>query len=346
MVATDRYAARDALELIVVDYEPLPPLIDASTALDPGAPVVRDELPGGNHIFDWTAGDKAATDAVFAAADVVVGCAMIYPRSHPAPLETCGAIADYDAVGRQADLVVDQPGPARPPPAVRGADRDPRAQGQDRLARPGRRLRRQGSRLPGLRLRRRRVDGDRAAGEVGGGPVGEPDVHRVRPRLPHARRDRRHRRRADPRAARAGARRSRRVQRGRAAVQVPGGLLPHLHRLLPDAGGVLRGHRRVHEQGAGRRRLLLLVPHHRGRVPGRAADRHAGPRARDGPGGAADAQPAAPRAVPLHDPVRLGVRLRRLPAGAAAGPGHGGLRRRSAASRRSGAPAASTWASG
>ncbi len=104
VVATDRYAARDALELIVVDYEPLPALIDASTALDPGAPVVRDELPDGNHIFDWTAGDKAATDAVFAAADVVVGCAMIYPRSHPAPLETCGAVADYDAVAGKLTL--------------------------------------------------------------------------------------------------------------------------------------------------------------------------------------------------------------------------------------------------
>jgi carbon-monoxide dehydrogenase large subunit len=104
VVATDRYAARDALELISVDYEPLPPVIDALTALDPGAPVVREDLPGGNHIFDWSAGDKAATDAVFAAADVVVGGEMIYPRSHPAPLETCGAIADYDAVDGRLTL--------------------------------------------------------------------------------------------------------------------------------------------------------------------------------------------------------------------------------------------------
>ena len=39
VVATDRYAARDALELIAVDYEPLPPLMDALTALEPGAPL-------------------------------------------------------------------------------------------------------------------------------------------------------------------------------------------------------------------------------------------------------------------------------------------------------------------
>ena len=61
---------------------------------------MRDDLGGraGNHIFDWTAGDKAATDAVFSAADVTVGCDMVYPRSHPAPLETCGIVAAWDAV--------------------------------------------------------------------------------------------------------------------------------------------------------------------------------------------------------------------------------------------------------
>jgi aerobic carbon-monoxide dehydrogenase large subunit len=100
VVATDRYAARDALELIAVDYEPLPPVIDARKALDPGSPAVRGDPggPAGNRIFDWAAGDKAATDAAFAAADVVVGCDMVYPRSHPSPLETCGIVADLDAV--------------------------------------------------------------------------------------------------------------------------------------------------------------------------------------------------------------------------------------------------------
>ena len=66
--------------------------------------MVREDLPGGNRIFDWSAGDKAATDAAFAAADVVVDCDMVYPRSHPAPLETCGAIADYDAVSGRLTL--------------------------------------------------------------------------------------------------------------------------------------------------------------------------------------------------------------------------------------------------
>ena len=46
VVAEDRYAARDALELIDVEYEPLPPVVDARRALDPGAPLIRDDQPG------------------------------------------------------------------------------------------------------------------------------------------------------------------------------------------------------------------------------------------------------------------------------------------------------------
>jgi aerobic carbon-monoxide dehydrogenase large subunit len=100
VIADDRYAARDALELIDVDYEPLPAVVNARTALDPGTPVIRDDKEGktDNHIFDWESGDRDATDAVFANADVVVAEDMLYPRVHPAPMETCGAIADFDKV--------------------------------------------------------------------------------------------------------------------------------------------------------------------------------------------------------------------------------------------------------
>jgi carbon-monoxide dehydrogenase large subunit len=106
VVAEDRYAARDALELIDVDYEELPAVVDARKALDADAPVIRDDQEGrtDNHIFDWEAGDKASTDAVFDAADVVVTRDMIYPRCHPAPLETCGAVAHMDPVMGQLTL--------------------------------------------------------------------------------------------------------------------------------------------------------------------------------------------------------------------------------------------------
>ncbi len=100
VVAEDHYSARDALELIDVEYEPLPAVVDARRALDPDAPVIRDDKEGrtDNHIFDWEAGDKAKTDEVFANAEVVVAEDILYPRVHPAPLETCGAVADMDPV--------------------------------------------------------------------------------------------------------------------------------------------------------------------------------------------------------------------------------------------------------
>jgi aerobic carbon-monoxide dehydrogenase large subunit len=106
VVADDRYSARDALELIDVEYEALPAVINARTALDPDVPVIRDDKPGqrNNHIFDWESGDKLATDEVFARAEVVVTQDMLYPRVHPAPMETCGAIADFDSANGKLTL--------------------------------------------------------------------------------------------------------------------------------------------------------------------------------------------------------------------------------------------------
>jgi carbon-monoxide dehydrogenase large subunit len=106
VVAEDRYAARDALELIDVDYEILPAVVDPQKALEPGAPVIRDDLEGrqNNHIFDWESGNKEETDAAFARAEVVVAQDMFYPRSHPAPMETCGCVAQVDPIDGQLTL--------------------------------------------------------------------------------------------------------------------------------------------------------------------------------------------------------------------------------------------------
>jgi aerobic carbon-monoxide dehydrogenase large subunit len=106
VVADDRYAARDALELIDVEYEPLPAIVNARKALDADAPVIRDDKDDqtNNHIFDWEVGDKAECDRVFADADVVVTRDMIYPRCHPAPLETCGSVAHMDPVSGKLTL--------------------------------------------------------------------------------------------------------------------------------------------------------------------------------------------------------------------------------------------------
>jgi aerobic carbon-monoxide dehydrogenase large subunit len=98
VIAEDKYSARDALELIEVEYEPLPAMVDARRALDADAPIVRDEKGATNKIFDWEAGDSVKTDAAFAAADVKVSLDMLYPRSHPAPMETCGSLAYMNPV--------------------------------------------------------------------------------------------------------------------------------------------------------------------------------------------------------------------------------------------------------
>jgi carbon-monoxide dehydrogenase large subunit len=100
VIADDHYSAHDALELIDVEYELLPVVVDPRRALEPAAPVIRDDKPGqrDNHIFDWQSGDREATARVFARADVVVEQEMVFPRSHPAPMETCGAVADFDRV--------------------------------------------------------------------------------------------------------------------------------------------------------------------------------------------------------------------------------------------------------
>lgn len=101
VVADTRYAARDALELIDVDYEPLPVLTDPRKALDDDAPIIRDDKEGvtSNHIFSWEAGDEEETERVFADADVVLVTQEIpFQRVHPCPLETCGSVADFDKV--------------------------------------------------------------------------------------------------------------------------------------------------------------------------------------------------------------------------------------------------------
>lgn len=109
VVAEDRYSARDALELIDVEYEWLEPVIDVRKALAPEAPVIRTDLDGktDNHCFDWDAGDKDATEAVFADArenGIVVTEDIVYPRVHPAPMETCGCVADLDPVSGKLTL--------------------------------------------------------------------------------------------------------------------------------------------------------------------------------------------------------------------------------------------------
>lgn len=115
VVADNRYIAVDALELIEVEYEELPVLVDPHKALDDDAPVLRedakdmDDVGQGkrthpNHIFTWEVGDKEQADRVFETAEVVVRQEMLNQRVHPCPLETCGTVASFDKV--KGDLTI------------------------------------------------------------------------------------------------------------------------------------------------------------------------------------------------------------------------------------------------
>ena len=113
VVAEDVYVAHDALELIEVDYEPLPPVISPQQALEEGAPIIRDDKEGktDNRIYHWEAGDKDATDRAFAEADRVVRFATFYPRCHPAPLECCGCVADVNPATGKATVYMTSQAP-------------------------------------------------------------------------------------------------------------------------------------------------------------------------------------------------------------------------------------------
>jgi carbon-monoxide dehydrogenase large subunit len=113
VIATDRYVAQDAADLIQVEYEDLEPIVNPQRSLEDDAPVIRDDKEGqtSNLCYEWESGDKAATDAAFAAADHVISLETFYPRSHPAPLETCGVVADVNPATGQVDIYMTSQAP-------------------------------------------------------------------------------------------------------------------------------------------------------------------------------------------------------------------------------------------
>jgi aerobic carbon-monoxide dehydrogenase large subunit len=113
VIAEDPYIAHDALELIAVDYEPLPVVTTPQAALESGAPVIRDDKEDqtDNTIYHWEAGDGEATERAFAAADKVVRLRTHYPRCHPAPLECCGCVADVNPATGKATIYMTSQAP-------------------------------------------------------------------------------------------------------------------------------------------------------------------------------------------------------------------------------------------
>jgi carbon-monoxide dehydrogenase large subunit len=105
VVADTADAARDAAELITVDYEELPAVTDCAAALEAGAPRLWDELPG-NLAFRFLKGDRAATEAAFARAATIVELDLVNNRVVVAPLEARAAIGWHDAAADAFELIL------------------------------------------------------------------------------------------------------------------------------------------------------------------------------------------------------------------------------------------------
>jgi carbon-monoxide dehydrogenase large subunit len=105
IVADSRNIARDAAELVGVDYRVLPAVVDGLAALAPGAPRLWDEAPG-NLSYLFERGDREAVDAAMARAAHVVEIELVNNRLVVAPIETRAAIGTYDAAGDGFDLLL------------------------------------------------------------------------------------------------------------------------------------------------------------------------------------------------------------------------------------------------
>ncbi|MEJ1157405.1 xanthine dehydrogenase family protein molybdopterin-binding subunit [Prosthecomicrobium sp. N25] len=103
VVAETKNQARDAAEAVVVDYEELPAVTTVLDAIKEGAPQLHPEAPG-NRVYEWSLGDKAATDAAFAGAAQVVSMDILNNRLVPNPMEPRSAVANYDAGDDQLTL--------------------------------------------------------------------------------------------------------------------------------------------------------------------------------------------------------------------------------------------------
>ena len=95
VVADSPAAARDAAELIVVEYDPLPAAVDTARALDAGQPQVWDQAPR-NMCFDWETGDRAAVEQAMPGARHRISLELVNNRVVVNSMEPRGAVGEYD----------------------------------------------------------------------------------------------------------------------------------------------------------------------------------------------------------------------------------------------------------
>ncbi len=102
VVATDRYIAADAVDLVEVDYEPTQAVSDPEKAIAPGAPAVHPEWPD-NVAFNYHQ-EGGEPEKAFAEAEVIIKQRITSQRLLPSPMETRGVVADYHAAEKNLTL--------------------------------------------------------------------------------------------------------------------------------------------------------------------------------------------------------------------------------------------------
>ncbi len=110
VIAETLTQAKDAAEMIDVDYEVLPAVVNVIDALKPGAPQIHDEAPN-NRCYTWALGDKAAVDAAFAKAAHVTKIDIVNNRLIPNAIEPRAANASYNAADEAYTLYVTSQNP-------------------------------------------------------------------------------------------------------------------------------------------------------------------------------------------------------------------------------------------
>jgi carbon-monoxide dehydrogenase large subunit len=95
VIAETLAQAKDAAELVAVDYDVQPAVVDLNTAQAPGQPQIHAEAPN-NTVYQWHLGDKAAVDAAFAKAAHITKLDIVNNRLVPNAMEPRAAIGEYD----------------------------------------------------------------------------------------------------------------------------------------------------------------------------------------------------------------------------------------------------------
>ncbi|RMD67032.1 xanthine dehydrogenase family protein molybdopterin-binding subunit [Candidatus Parcubacteria bacterium] len=110
VIAENRYVAKDAAELVDVDYQVLPAVTDAAKAIESGAPLVHDDVPN-NTSFVWELGDKNATDEALAKADHITKLVFVNQRLIPNAIEPRCTIGDYHSATDELTLYTSSQNP-------------------------------------------------------------------------------------------------------------------------------------------------------------------------------------------------------------------------------------------